>query len=564
MKSILVIVAILNLSINPLFGFISAQDSTSGKFSRADTIRGTISPERAWWNVLRYDLTIKPDYKSKTITGKNNIEFDVVNEKHPLIMQIDLQEPMQIDSVFLNSDIPLYFKQFGNAWYIAYPPDEDKKNNSLLIYFHGEPREAKFPPWDGGWVWSKDSLGNPWMSVACQGLGASVWYPCKDHQSEEPDNGASLTMIVTAGLTGVSNGRLKSTQENGDGTVSYKWEVKNPINNYNIIPYIGKYVNYSDVYTGEKGQLDIELWVLDYNIKRAKDHVLPEIKRMFKAFEYWFGPYPFYEDSYKLIDAPYAGMEHQSAVAYGNKYRFGFWGMDRSSTGHGMKFDYMIVHESAHEWFGNNITTNDIADMWVHEGFADYSEALFLEYWYDKEAANEYNKGMRELITNRLPIIGNYGVNNEGSPDMYPKGSNLLNSIRHSINDDEKFRAILRGLNQTFYHKTVDTKEIENYISESSGFDYGKVFDQYLRTTEIPTLEYYFSEDRRQIFYRYTDCMDGFDLPVVLDSAGVNIKIFPESMWQNKNITENQTALFNPGSIEKMYYLNVKEIEREN
>ena len=480
-------------------------------------------------------------------------------------MQIDLQEPMLIDSILFNSNNSLDFKRFGNAWYVAFPSDlkNENRNNSLLIYFHGKPQEAKYPPWDGGWVWKKDSLGNPWLSVACQEIGASLWYPCKDHQSDEPDNGASLTMIVPSDLIGVSNGRLKSKVDNNDGTVSYKWEVINPINNYNIIPYIGKYVNYSEVYAGENGILNIDLWILDYNLERAKEHVLPEIKRMLKTFEHWFGPYPFYEDGYKIVEAPYAGMEHQSAIAYGNKYLFGFWGRDRSGTGWGMKFDYMIVHESAHEWFGNNITTNDLADMWVHEAFADLSESLFLEYWYGKDAANEYNLGSRKTITNKIPVIGSYGVNNMGSYDMYSKGSNMLSTIRHSMDDDEKFRGILKGLNKTFYHKTVDTKDIENYISKNSGFDYSKVFDQYLRTIQIPSFEYYFNKSRKKIFYRYTDCVGGFNLPVVLDSGGVKIKIFPvNKKWNSMKITSAQTELFTPEMIEKMYYLDVRKMKK--
>lgn len=555
------LIALKTLSVSA-FGFISIQDTTSEKFSHADSLRGSITPERAWWNVLRYDITVKPDYESKTISGKNNIKFEIVNPNHPPVIQIDMQEPMQIDSIFLNSNSSLNFSRDSNAWFVNIPEDELSADNFLMIYFHGKPKEARYPPWDGGWVWSKDSLGNPWMGVACQELGASVWYPCKDHQSDEPDNGATLTLIVQSDLVGVANGRLKSKEDNGDGTVSYKWEVVNPINNYNIIPYIGKYVNYSDVYKGENGTLDIELWVLDYNLERAKEHLLPEVIRMLKAFEYWFGPYPFYEDSYKLVEAPYAGMEHQSAIAYGNKYKFGFWGNDRSRTGLGMKFDYMVIHESAHEWFGNNITTKDIADMWVHEGFADFSEALFLEYWYGKDAGNEYNKELRKQVTNKVQVTGKYNVNKKGSADMYIKGSNMLNSIRHSMDDDEKFRGILRGLGKTFYHKTVDSKDIENYISENSGFDYSKVFDQYLRTIQIPSFEYYFDEGRKTVFFRYADCIDGFNLPVALDSNGAKIKIFPiKENWNSIEVTPAQAALFTQGSIEKMYYLNVSMLK---
>ncbi|MDQ3193474.1 MAG: M1 family metallopeptidase, partial [Bacteroidota bacterium] len=444
------------------------QNSISASFTKADSLRGTLTPERTWWDVQRYDITVRPEYKEKTIFGINEIRYMVVTEGHPRIMQIDLQVPMIIDSIFLNSEIR-DFKNEGNAWYVSVPEQDLSSENSLLIYFHGKPVESQFPPWDGGWVWSKDSLGNPWMSVACQGLGASVWYPCKDHQSDEPDNGASLTMIVPEDLVGVANGRLTSQKNNNDGTVSFRWDVINPINNYNIIPNIGKYVNFFEAYSGEKGQLDLSYWVIDYNIEKAKKHAAPEVHRMLKTFEHWFGPYPFYEDSYKLVEAPYPGMEHQSAIAYGNKYKNGFFGIDPSGTGWGNYWDYMIVHESGHEWFGNSITTVDIADMWVHEGFTTYSETLFSEDWYGKEAGNEFTKGIRNNISNSFPVIGFYGVNDEGkSSDKYAKGSNMLHSIRHSMNDDEKFRNILRDMNKTFYHQEVTTAQIENFINQNS------------------------------------------------------------------------------------------------
>jgi len=536
--------------------------SDTVEFTKSDSIRGSILPERAWWNVLRYDITVKPDYENKTISGKNNLVYNVLAEQHPLIMQIDLQEPMIIDSIILNSEKSLDFKKFVNAWYVAVNKQIYFSENSLLIYFHGIPKEAKFPPWDGGWVWSKDSLGNPWMSVACQGLGASVWYPCKDHQSDEPDNGASLTMIVSDGLVGVANGRLKAKENNQDGTLSFKWEVVNPINNYNIVPYIGDYVNFTEVYDGEKGILDIDIWVLKYNLEKAKAHLLPDVLKMLKAFEYWFGPYPFYEDSYKLIDAPYAGMEHQSGIAYGNKYKNGFWGIDRSKTEHGLKWDYMIVHESGHEWFGNNITANDIADMWVHEGFTDYSETLFTEFWFGKNPANEYNKGLRRTIQNKKPIIGVYGVNNEsGGSDMYAKGSNLIHTIRHSIDDDEKFRNILRELNKTFYHQTVTSAAIENFINENSGFNYSKVFDQYLRTIQIPLFEFYFTNNMKTVHYRYADCIKGFDLPLVLKNNKTFLKIFPIQKWKNQNLKSDEGVLFDYLSIENNYYIRVNEVD---
>lgn len=559
------------------YAFKKSEEQTSGllssytnkliseSFTRADTLRGAINAERAWWNVLRYDIAIKPDYNRKTLLGSNNIQYKVLNNHHPSAMQIDLQEPLIIDSIFFNSKIKLQYTKDGNTWHVTVPKQEEGSVNNVSVYYHGKVHEAILPPWDGGFVWAKDSLGNPWIGVACQGKGASVWYPCKDHQSDEPDNGASLSMIVPDTLVAVGNGRLISKQNNHDGTETYKWAVVNPINNYDISAYIGKYINFGEVYKGENGNLDVNYWVLNYNLPKAKSHMVPEVHRMLKAFEYWFGPYPFYEDGYKIVDAPYQGMEHQSAIAYGNGYKNGRLGQDVTGTGWGTKWDKTLVHESGHEWFGNNITSKDIADMWVHEGFTTYSEVLFTEYWYGKEAGDEYNHGLRNNIKNIFPVIGYYGVNDDISGrngDMYPKGANLLHTIRHSMDNDSLFRKILRGLNKTFYHQTVTSKQIENYISSQSGYDYSRVFDQYLRNTEIPKLEFYFSPDKKKVFYRYTNCIKGFDLPLVLQNDKAKIRIVPSEIWNSKTINNEETFLFNPKAIEKMYYIGVKEVEK--
>ncbi len=529
-------------------------------FTHADTLRGSLNPNRTWWDVLRYDISVTPNYEAKTITGSNTITYKIAEKNHPALMQIDLQQPMIIDSILFNHQQWLTYNHDGNVYVINVPRQQNKREQNVTIYYHGKPREAVNPPWDGGWIWTKDSLGRPWISVACQGLGASVWYPCKDHQSDEPDNGASLTITVADSLVAVGNGRLTNKHPNNNGTTAYTWSVVNPINNYLIIPYIGKYVNFGEVYKGERGNLDVNLWVLDYNIQRAKQHSLPDINRMLKAFEYWMGPYPFYEDGYKLVDAPHLGMEHQSATAYGNKYMNGYLGRDLSGTGWGLKWDFIIVHESGHEWFANNITSKDLADMWVHEGFTNYSETLFTDYYYGAEAGNDYNEGIRKRIRNDKPVIAHYGVNEEGSGDMYYKGGNLLHAIRHGMNDDEKFRMILRGLNKTFYHQTVTTKQVENYISQQAGFNYSKVFDQYLRTTQTPTFSFVFNKEKNKISYCYSNCVAGFNLPLVLkDSSGAIIKLYPTDQWKTTPVTQQQTALFTKDAIEKLYDIEVKE-----
>jgi aminopeptidase N len=438
------------------------------QYTHQDTLRGTSGPGRDWWDVKRYELLIIPDYSRKTIRGRSTIQFEWLKESPPgKYMQIDLQRPLVIDSVVYQQK-RLSFEIDGNAWMVGIPENTHPKKEEISIYYHGTPHEAVFPPWEGGWIWAKDSKGRPWMTVACQGLGASIWYPCKDYQGDEPDNGASLTIRAADPLVAVGNGRLKNKIKNNNGTTDWQWEVVNPINNYNIVPYIGYYSNWSEKYPGEKGDLDCSYWVLDYNLDKAKKQFGRDVKPMLKCFEDWMGPYPFYEDGYKLVESSHLGMEHQSAVAYGNKYMNGYLGTDRSGTGWGSKWDYIIIHESGHEWFGNNITTNDIADMWVQEGFTTYSETLFTECQYGKKAADEYTIGSRVNIDNDKPIIGPYGVNKEGSSDMYAKGANMLHMIRKVINNDELFKSILRGIGKDFYHQTVNSADIEKYISQKS------------------------------------------------------------------------------------------------
>jgi aminopeptidase N len=470
-----------------------------GNFTRQDTLRGSIGPGRDWWNVIHYSIDVAPDYSNKTIKGSNTIQFKSLTSMANKKMQIDLQQPMHIDSIWLNGQSFSAFSRDGNVYFLDFAeknlPVSSSANGTTLqsvkIFFSGKPRQAVNPPWDGGWIWKKDSKGNPWMSVACQGLGASVWYPCKDHQSDEPDNGAALSVTVVDSLTAVGNGLLKEKKSNLNGTTTWTWAVTNPINSYNIVPYIGKYVELTDNYIGEtEKNLSLNYWVLAYNKDKAKKQFDRDVNRMLKAFEHWFGPYPFYEDGFKLVESPHLGMEHQSATAYGNQYKDGYMGMDLSGSGWGLKWDYIIIHESGHEWFANNISTNDIADMWVHEGFTMYSEVLFIDYFYGKKAGDEYLQGIRNNIQNDKPLIGPYGVNQEGSGDMYYKGANLLHTIRQLINDDELFRNILRGLNKDFYHQTVDSKQVEEYMAQKSGKKLNKIFDQYLRTVAIPVLEY--------------------------------------------------------------------------
>ena len=521
-------------------------------FTHADTLRGSNGIFRQQWDVLYYNITVEPDYVSKTISAKNTMQFFDNGAK---IMQIDLQQPMILDSV-KDGETSFKFRRENSVYWLEY---RDTANNimykikpgirSLTFYYHGKPKEAVRPPWDGGWVWKKDKNGNPWMTVACQGLGASVWYPCKDIQSDKPDSGATLSMIVPDSLVAIGNGRLSEKKQLGNGKTIYTYNVKNPINNYCIIPYIGKYVNFNEKYPGLNGNLDMNYWVMDYNLEKAKKQ-FTDAPKMMKAFEYWFGPYPFYEDGYQLIEAPHLGMEHQSAIAYGNGFKMGYAGRDLSGTGEGLKWDFIIVHESGHEWFANSICTNDIADMWVHEGFTNYSETLFTEYYWGKPAGETYLQGIRKNISNDIPIIGPYGVNKEGSGDMYDKGANMIHLIRQITNDDIKFRGMLMGLNKTFYHKTVTTQEVENYVSSFLGLKLAGIFDQYLRTIKVPLLEYKINGKRFE--YRWNNNVPNLILPIKVsfgkpDAAENWItptnkwkKMKPGKWWDGKTMTVNK------------------------
>lgn len=534
----------------------------SQNFTHADTLRGSITPERAWWDVLRYDISIKPVFADKYTSGKNVITYKVVQNEHPSVMQIDLMEPLGIDSIIYDNGQKLSYTREGDVFYVKTEEQAFQSTHKIIVYFSGYPHVAKNPPWDGGWTFTKDEKGRPWMTVTCQGIGASIWYPNKDHQSDEPDRGASLTMRVPKDLMAVANGKMLDKTDNKDGTISYKWGVENPISNYTIIPYIGHYKNFSEIYKGIKGDLDLNYWVLDYNLEKAKDYMPTEVYNMLDAFEYWFGPYPFYEDGYKLVETEHPGMEHQSNISYGNYYEPGYRGRDDSGTGLGLTWDFIIIHESGHEWFGNNITSNDLADMYVHESFTNYSETLFLDYVYGEEAANDYNYGTRSGIENKKPVIPAFGVNAQGSSDMYPKGGNMLHSIRHSLDNDKLFKNILTGLNMTFHNKTVDGSEIQQYISEKARYDYSKVFQQYLTTTQIPKLQLYVDGPNSKIFYRYTNCLNGFNLPLVLKGDYEQIKIIPSSEWQSVDIQHKNQYLFTPWRIEHMYYVDVELLKK--
>ncbi|WOD42432.1 M1 family metallopeptidase [Hwangdonia lutea] len=538
-----------------MFSYVSieAQDLSSEKhqFTRQDTLRGSITPERSWWDLTYYHLDIKVNPEEKSIKGKNTIQYKVL-ENHS-VMQIDLQPPLKLTKATQNGK-DLDIKHDGNAHFITLIDNQNEGDiNSVTVYYEGIPKEAIRAPWDGGVSWRKDNNGNHFIATSCQGLGASVWWPNKDHMYDEVDS-MLISVNVPSKLMNVSNGRLRKIEQIGD-TKTYHWFVKNPINNYGVNMNIGDYVHFSEVYDGMAGNLDMDYYVLRDNLEKAKTH-FKDAPKMMEAFEHWFGQYPFYADGFKLVEVPYLGMEHQSSVTYGNQYKKGYLGHDLSGTGWGLKFDFIIIHEAGHEWFANNITNKDIADMWIHESFTSYSENLFLDYYYGKEASADYVIGTRKNIANDKPIIGKYyGVNKKGSgTDMYYKGANVLHTLRQLIEDDEKWRQILRKMNVEFYHQTVTTQQIENFLSKETGIDLTEFFNQYLRTTLIPTLEYTFED--KTLKYRWTNIVDGFDMPIQIKIDDKAQWLFPKAAWKTMPLNSGNPTLI----VDRNFYVKVKKL----
>ncbi|MEM7571243.1 MAG: M1 family metallopeptidase [Bacteroidota bacterium] len=515
-------------------------------FNRQDSLRGTITPERAWWDLTYYDLDIAVFPDEKRITGRNLIQYEVLRPAE--VLQIDLQPPLQLRSALQDGEALEIVKE-GNAHFIHLKkPQEVGAIEKVIVTYGGQPREAVRAPWDGGFSWKKDQDGQHFVATSCQGLGASVWWPCKDHMYDEVDS-MRISVEIPTELIAVCNGRLEGVSQalGGRDSHTYHWKIDNPINNYGVNVNIGNYVGWEEVYAGEKGPLDVFYWALKQDEERARQQ-FQEVPRMLEAFEHWFGPYPFYEDGYKLVQVPYLGMEHQSSVTYGNDFQQGYLGSDLSRTGWGLKFDFIIVHESGHEWFANNLTHKDMADMWLHEGFTNYSESLFVEYFFGTEAGREYARGTRGLILNDRPLIGDYDVNDQHyTSDVYYKGGNLLNTLRSVVQDDEKWRGVLRSLGETFYHQTTNTAAVEAHMADFLDFDLGPFFDQYLRDTRIPTFEYYFLNE--VLYFRWSNAIASFNMPVDVTIGSAAFRLYPSTEWQRRSQAEA------PLSVDPNYYI---------
>ena len=533
-----------------IFGFqyLSAQET----FTRKDSLHGGLRPERTCFDILHYDLNVKINPEEKSIVGFNDITFKVIENSDKI--QLDLFENMKIDSIVLNSKKLNYTREF-NAVFINFSSTlpQSSEEQKIRFYYSGNPLISKHAPWDGGFVYNKDANGKDWIGVAVQGTGASLWYPCKDSQTDEPDLGTTIKVAVPNGLMNVSNGRFTGSKDLKNGYTRWDWEVKNPINNYDITINIGDYVHFGENYKG----IDLDYYVLRENEANAKFQ-FEQVKPMMDCFQSKFGTYPFTDDGYKLVETSYLGMEHQSAVAYGNKYKNGYQGHDLSGTGVGLSFDYIIIHESGHEWFGNSITSKDIADMWIHEGFTMYTEAVYIECLYGYEKAMKYINGMKQNVSFDKPIIGQYNVNNEGSGDMYPKGALMLNTLRHVINDDVKWWKILLNYSNTFYHQIIDTETVISFFNQESGMNLTPIFNQYLRYAGIPFLE--IKRNKNNFEYRWITDVKDFGMPVDIKLNGEEIRLNPTTAWQKMNFKTNKKSkieiLKNEFFINDIVYFN--------
>ncbi|MGB7841742.1 MAG: M1 family metallopeptidase [Salinimicrobium sp.] len=518
------------------------------EFTEADTLRGSLRPERNF-DVLKYHLNVKVDPEKKFISGWNAITFKA--EAALPVMQVDLFSNMDVDSI-IHKGKKLNYKRKANAVFIEMQPAIVKACiDSIQFYYSGYPRIAMNAPWDGGFVFEKDEQNNPWIGVAVQGTGASLWYPNKDHQSDEPEE-VLIEVAVPNDLMNVSNGRFLGKENLGNGYTQWNWKVNSPINNYDVTLNIGKYVHFSDKFH----DLDLDYYVLPNNLEKAKEQ-FSEVKDMMACFYEKFGDYPFEKDGYKLIETPYLGMEHQSAVAYGNHYNKGYLGRDLSGTGIGLKWDFIIIHESGHEWFGNSITASDIADMWIHESFTTYSEAVYIECRWGKAEALKYLQGIRKNIGNSATIIGKYGVNNEGSGDMYYKGANLLNTIRSIYNNDELWWKTLKDYTITYRHKIISTKQTEAFFDKATPVDLKPVFDQYLRHTSIPELQ--LKDKGRKLLFRWKTDVPNFDMPVDVLVDEKEIRIYPISEW--KVFPQQKIKAKDVKPVEKEFYIATQKVE---
>ncbi|MCB0704841.1 MAG: M1 family metallopeptidase [Saprospiraceae bacterium] len=482
-------------------------------FTRADSLRGMLSPERSCFDVTYYALDIRVEPDKRFISGFVDVAYTVVEDFTRL--QLDLFANMDIEKIEYKGKKLHYSREF-QAVFVDLPAQKKGQHGKIRVYYHGQPQRAVNAPWDGGFVWKTDLNANDWIAVACEGDGASLWWPTKDHLSDEPDS-VSITVSVPDPLVCVSNGQLLSAKSDPKhlGYTRYHWFVSYPINNYNITLNIGDYVHFADVYESADGdQLDLDFYVLSYNLERAKTH-FRQVNQTLACFENYFGKYPFWNDGFGMVETPYLGMEHQGAIAYGNNYMRGYLGAMIPSD---MNWDYIIVHETGHEYFGNSISIGDLSEMWIHESFTTYMEALFVECSYSYQDAIRYLEGQKPFIINAQPILGPMGVNWEkwSSSDHYFKGSWVLHTLRHAINDDVLWFDLLRGFYDKHVRSIVTTEDFISYVNEATGKDFRPFFEQYLWYSNPPTLVYRLTEIEHDLVveYKWLADVSDFNMPV--------------------------------------------------
>lgn len=515
-------------------------------FTKADSLRGTLSPLRVCYDVSYYHLTVKVFYEEKKIEGSNVIRFRAMQDFNK--MQIDLVKTLNISRIIFHEK-ELAFERIENAVMITFAKTiVANTNDEITVYYDGIPLEASNPPWDGGWVWKKDNEGKTWIGTACEGLGASTWWPCKDHLSDEPDS-MQISIIIPKGLMAVSNGNLRQKVDLKDNWERFDWYVSYPINNYNVTVNIGNYKTISETYTNASGAHKLDYYVLAYNVDKAKKH-FQQVKKMLKTFEYYFGEYPFWRDGYALVETSFWGMEHQSAIAYGNEYRNNEFG-----------FDFIIIHESGHEWFGNSLSMPDRSDMWIHESFTTYAEALFLEHTHNPSKAIAYLRKQRLLIKNSEPIVGPVGVSYDGWPDadMYYKGTWMLHTLRNAVNDDKLWFQTLKQFTEHFRIQSVTTNEAISFFNQHLGRDYTWLFKEYLYHTEFPVLEYKIMSKANQteVSYRWVASENNFTLPVSLKYGKTIEKWNSTTEWQTKTYNTNS---FSPSFIREQGLYEIKQV----
>ena len=483
-----------------------------GHATLRDSLHGYLSKNRTAFDVLFYDLALHIDTTDRSVDGSCLIRFKALHTVDSI--QIDLFGHMVVDRIQLGGR-KLGYHRIYDAILIDASWMQAGRTYTINVHYHGKPLMAKAPPWDGGFVWSRDHKNRLWMGVACEGLGASSWWPCKDHPSDEPDS-VRMSFEVPKGLMAVSNGQLTAIDTNGSAVDKYWWKVTYPINNYNLSVTLGHFVKFQDVYSSLYTRFPLNYYVLDYNLEKAKDH-FRQVSGMLKAFEYYLGPYPFANDGYALIETPYVGMEHQSGIAYGNQYQRGYLGGMIPSD---MDFDYIILHESAHEYWGNSVSTIDHGALWLHESFATYMESLYVEYVLGKAQASRYRLAQRPMIQNTEPMLGPGDVHftDFKTTDIYFKGSWFLHTMRSSLHDDKVWFKFLKDFYQQHAYGPVTTADFIRDINRITAFDYRHIIKQYLTYPTLPVLEFELlkSEKKFKIKYRWQADVKLFDLRLAL------------------------------------------------